>query len=446
MKKTALNKLIGILIIALLLGATYSVIIASEGTQAVPDEDPPEISKVVAEPYIQNENGPVNISCTVTDNVMVQLVTENITYPDASEHNETMTYDNKTDLAYYNSTYAMIGNYTLYIWATDNSSNHNQSELYQFTIEELQNQAPNLPSNPFPADEATDVPLNTILTWEGGDPDGDIVYYDIFFGVNVSPPLVIENQENTTYGPDLEPTTKYYWQIIATDEHGLSALGQKWSFTTAQETGNITLELKYPSDYGIWRNGRKIGLGLIQRYIFYGPIEIEVSATSPSGIDYVTFQLGNRTPKDVNSAPYIFEPNILLSGKYQIEIKAYAGNGETATIQLEVFKWRIHPALIALGGVAALKGIANIAQGKPAFGFTIIRGTAINIKEQNNDLVFRAFRLHFTEFTGSSFSSGILRLKKVKISDVGINRMITLGPFGSFNFIFAICQGGLREV
>ena len=446
MKKTALNKLIGIMIVLLLIGTSYTIVLASEGTQNAPDEEPPEITNFMIQPTTQTANGYVNISCTVVDNVMVADVKANITSPDASMENVTMMYSNITDIAYLNTTYSDVGEYSVYIWAIDNSSNSAQSDPLAFTIEEAQNRPPYIPFNPNPADGATDVPIDTILTWEGGDPDGDTVMYDVLFGVNVSPPQVSSNQLNTSYDPAiLDYDTTYYWKIYAKDGNGGSAFNNTWSFTTAQATGNISLSITYPSEYGIYRNGRKLSPGLLNKYIFYGPIEIRVNATSPVGIDYVTFKLGNRPEVTINTAPYIYTFEGLLSKSYTIVITATDANQESATTQITVFKWRIHPALIAVGGFAALKGIANIAQGKPAFGWTIVRGTAINVKEQGNDLIFRAFRLHYTEITGSSFSSGVLRLKKVKISDVGLNRMITLGPFGSFSYIFAICKGNLRE-
>ena len=136
MKKTALNKITGIIIITLLLGASYSIVLASDGTQTAPDEEPPQILNVIVDPEIQTENEPVNISCTVLDNVAVAQVTANITYPDTSIHNETMIYNNNTDIAYLNTTYSIIGEYSFYIWAADNSSNSNQTKSFIFTINE----------------------------------------------------------------------------------------------------------------------------------------------------------------------------------------------------------------------------------------------------------------------------------------------------------------------
>jgi len=100
----------------------------------------------------------------------------------------------------------------------------------------MQNQAPNTPNTPNPLDGATNVGTNAILSWEGGDPNGDTVYYDVYFGTTNPPPKIINDQTSTTYDPpgELEVLTTYYWQIIAEDEHGDQAPGPIWSFTTRE--------------------------------------------------------------------------------------------------------------------------------------------------------------------------------------------------------------------
>ena len=80
------------------------------------------------------------------------------------------------------------------------------------------------------------------------------------------------------------------------------------------------------------------------------------------------------------------------------------------------------------------------------FGWTIIRGFIGNLKKQGNDLYFRAIRLHYTEITGMEMSTGIIKLKRCRISDMGPDRQLTFGPLGSFTWIFGICHGGLTEL
>jgi hypothetical protein len=80
------------------------------------------------------------------------------------------------------------------------------------------------------------------------------------------------------------------------------------------------------------------------------------------------------------------------------------------------------------------------------FGWTIIRGFIANMKKQGNDLYFRAIRLHYTEITGMEMSTGIIRLKRCRVSDIGFDRHLTFGPLGSFTWIFGYCHGGLTEL
>ncbi len=78
------------------------------------------------------------------------------------------------------------------------------------------------------------VPSGSItLEWKGSDTDGDDLTYDIYLD-KVGPPvdMVSENQNGTTNLVNVEPRTKYYWQVTVKDENGGITIGQIWSFTT----------------------------------------------------------------------------------------------------------------------------------------------------------------------------------------------------------------------
>jgi len=127
---------------------------------------------------------------------------------------------------------------TIYYWyieATDTDENTTNGPLWSFTT--LTNggsgQPPNSPSNPNPADNETDVSIDTNLSWTCTDPDGDPLTYDVYFGTSSSPPIVNSGQSEITYNPgtlDFEET--YYWQIVAHDDHSNSTTGDVWEFTT----------------------------------------------------------------------------------------------------------------------------------------------------------------------------------------------------------------------
>jgi hypothetical protein len=122
---------------------------------------------------------------------------------------------------------------TVYYWKIVAWDNHGASavgSIWDFTTENL---APYQPSDPHPFDGQTGVDVNSTLTWTGGDPDGDTVTYDVYFGTSNPPTIVIHNQTATSYNPGtMDFTTTYYWKIAAWDNHGASAVGPLWHFTT----------------------------------------------------------------------------------------------------------------------------------------------------------------------------------------------------------------------
>jgi hypothetical protein len=100
---------------------------------------------------------------------------------------------------------------------------------------------PYIPSAPSPVDGATDISVNTGLSWTGGDPDaGDTVTYDVYFDTT-NPPVIKEssNQSTTSYTTStLAYNTTYYWKIVARDNYGAETEGAVWSFTTFSTTGD----------------------------------------------------------------------------------------------------------------------------------------------------------------------------------------------------------------
>lgn len=140
---------------------------------------------------------------------------------------KTTSQNRDTDPFLYDTDYDGFFHYQEYIAGIDPNNDNNSPCV---------NHPPHVPSNPNPSNKATGVDVNADLSWTGGDPDaGDIVTYDVFYGITNPPPKIISNQSGTTSVlPALAYNTRYYWKIVSWDNHGASTHGPIWSFVTMQ--------------------------------------------------------------------------------------------------------------------------------------------------------------------------------------------------------------------
>jgi len=153
--------------------------------------------------------------------------------------NVTISWDNsKFDDSEYNyvGLYNNSGGFLTDMRAADQYAFPVEREIYSFQIIAsggAENNPPNIPSNPNPNNGRTGVDTNADLSWTGGDPDNDMVLYDVYFGKSSIPLKVVGNQSDTTYDPGtLDYETTYYWNIVAWDDQSASTYGPIWSFTT----------------------------------------------------------------------------------------------------------------------------------------------------------------------------------------------------------------------
>jgi hypothetical protein len=72
---------------------------------------------------------------------------------------------------------------TAYSWRIDMRVNHEISQIGRLWHFSTMNLPPNEPSNPSPADGATNIGINTIFSWQGSDPSpADTLRYDCYLG------------------------------------------------------------------------------------------------------------------------------------------------------------------------------------------------------------------------------------------------------------------------
>jgi YVTN family beta-propeller protein len=130
-----------------------------------------------------------------------------------------------------------------YFWqvlARDNHGDTSRGPVWGFTTAAV-NRVPRVPSAPRPDSGATGLPLQPILSWQGGDPDsGNRVTYDVYFGTSDSPPRVAQALRDSSYAPGrLKPDSVYRWRVTAKDNHGAESPGPLWQFRTATRL-NVT--------------------------------------------------------------------------------------------------------------------------------------------------------------------------------------------------------------
>ncbi|PCI06247.1 MAG: hypothetical protein COB81_01220 [Flavobacteriaceae bacterium] len=127
----------------------------------------------------------------------------------------------------------------IYYWrvkavdATDASSNF--SPAYQFYTEGVgvTNYVPFLPNLVKPTLNQVINTQNVTLEWEAADVDvNDTLTYDVYFGENSYPSLVVESHPNKSYTQAVLPAKTYYWRVEVKDNAGAKSIGKTWLFKT----------------------------------------------------------------------------------------------------------------------------------------------------------------------------------------------------------------------
>ncbi|HEX3554612.1 MAG TPA: RHS repeat-associated core domain-containing protein [Thermoanaerobaculia bacterium] len=133
------------------------------------------------------------------------------------------------------------GSYT----ATVHVASNNGSADVPVTLT-VTNHPPATPSGPQPADGAVNQEtvaggLGLTLAWQGSDPDGDPLTWDLYFDTDATRVTALDPTVRRGHGLTtpafqtgaLSFLTTYAWRVVAFDNHGGSTQGPVWRFTTA---------------------------------------------------------------------------------------------------------------------------------------------------------------------------------------------------------------------
>lgn len=206
---------------------------------------------------------------------------------------------------------------------------------------------PAVPTNPKPVDGATNVDVSKDFSWTNSDQDiGEDVYSDLYFGTSNPPPLLKTNIFEMTYDVGImQFHTKYYWKIVAHDNHAQVTEGPIWSFTTASVPDitppTVTIEKPKSGNFYIQDNDGKQRL-LFKNALIIGKITIEANAIdTDSGIDRISFLIDGEEQAEITTSPYTFlwTRFSLPFISHTISIVAYDEAGNNARQDVKALKF-----------------------------------------------------------------------------------------------------------
>ena len=184
-------------------------------------------------------------------------------------------------------------NYYWQVVAIDNHGASTTGPVWQFTTESapLNNNTPDLPSNPLPAQDEINVTVasTTDLEFTGGDPDqGDTVTYAVYLSANDNTPDNLVCNDISATQCDVPFTlaydTNYYWQVIATDNHGASTTGPVWHFSTESAHSQVwTLNILRSGSGTVISNPAGLSCGANCSHSFDDGTSVTLTATPSSG-------------------------------------------------------------------------------------------------------------------------------------------------------------------
>jgi len=193
------------------------------------------------------------------------------------------------------------------------------------------NNPPNTPTNPDPTNGSTNIPINKKLTWTGGDPNGDTVKYDVYFGLTNPPAKVSSNQSTTSYiTGTMNQNTTYYWRIVSWDKFSAKTMGPLWQFKTLEAPNNPPYT---PTITGPVKGNIKVD------------ITFNVTSTDPES-NQISFYVdwGDNTSTDWQG-PY--DSGYILTLSHQWSVKGtYSIKAKVKDIHGLESDWRTYPVIM----------------------------------------------------------------------------------------------------
>jgi hypothetical protein len=189
------------------------------GTFTIIDTDPPYLENLLIAPNPQENGGTVAITVDVTDDVEVTEVWINITNPDGSWSNTSMT-SGAGDQYGFDSPYTTLGDYVYEIWAMDTSGNWNSTAPGDFEVRDTDSPEIGEPdSTPEEQEEGGDVNITVDVT---DDVDIEEVWVDITLpdGTSLNVSMTAGDDDEWYFEDAFDSPGDYSYTIWAADGSG----------------------------------------------------------------------------------------------------------------------------------------------------------------------------------------------------------------------------------
>ena len=277
--------------------------------------------------------------------------------------------------------------YYVQLWA-ENAGGTSRGDSYTFNTEPAPNNPPTVPTNPSPAVAATEQPVSGTLSWSCSDPDGDAITYKVYLGTSTSSMSLYKTTSSRSCTYSLEPATKYYWYVTASDGNQ-SSTSQTWNFKTKSNlakptnpspadrskdvplSGTLSWSANNPSGvtYNVLMGTSSVSLskykstkstsisyeGLEADQNYFWKVEVtDGNETDNSALwqySTVSSATGNCDFADVPKTNDFYEPTC-----YLYKLNVLSGSDVNGKMDVENFLTRAHLAKIAFRGVYSIKG------------------------------------------------------------------------------------------
>lgn len=133
---------------------------------------------------------------------------------------------------------AATATYSWKVVAIDSRGDRSESPVWTFTTRSnAVNAAPTQPALAAPANNSTGILFQQALQWNAAtDNNGDPVSYTVYMGTSADKLTKVASALTTTsFLPNLQVNTTYYWRVTATDGKGGSTSSATWTFTTTTD-------------------------------------------------------------------------------------------------------------------------------------------------------------------------------------------------------------------